>query len=160
MTLGGLIRFSPAATTLVLAAAMVSACDVVPVHPPAPGSADSAPGYDLAAKCQSVRLECSIDLSLPPAGGGASGRVHGRLTPNQPSRVYRFCIATAESLRWQWKGAAMHLVLQDPSGGVEGPGIPDPIRLALPGSYRLSDSADTMADDSFGEFSLTPALDP
>ena len=86
--------------------------------------------------------------------------VQGKLTQSEPSRFYRLCVAEAATLRWQWKGAAVHLVLQDTRGNVEGPGLPNPVRLGLPGCYQLGISANTMADHAFGDFRLTLAISP
>lgn len=122
-----------------------------------PGSSNA--GGDASTPCAAGPSDCPIAVSLAP--GRAQAQVlRGTLTPAMPSRRYQFCIAAAASLRWTWNGAAVHLVLEDPRGQTQGPGLPDPVRLASPGCYRLGVSANTMADDSFGDFSLGLALDP
>jgi hypothetical protein len=84
--------------------------------------------------------------------------LEGSLTPERPSQVYRFCVGQPGSLVWQWRGAAAHLVMQDPMGDVAGPGLPNPVPLPLEGCYCLNVSANTMAEGAFGSFQLTLQL--
>jgi hypothetical protein len=50
------------------------------------------------------------------------------------------------------------MILISPSGDVEGPGIPKDVRLPISGCYVLGVSANTMADDAYGDFLLAITL--
>jgi hypothetical protein len=82
------------------------------------------------------------------------------LTTERPSQLYRFCIGQPGSLAWRWQGPAVHLVLQDPQGNASGPGLSNPVPLPLEGCYRLSVSANTMAEGAFGSYSLSLQFSP
>jgi hypothetical protein len=111
-----------------------------------------------ATSCVPGHEACPIDLALALTPGETLRVVQGKLTRSEPSRFYRLCVAEAATLRWQWKGASVHVVLRDTQGNVQGPGLPNPIRLESPGCYQLGLSANTMAEDAFGDFRLTLAI--
>jgi hypothetical protein len=120
---------------------------------PPPGSARAG---DSTNACRAGDAACPIPVQL----GSQPQWLEGNLTPDEPSRTYRFCIGLPASLAWQWQGAAVHLVLQDPRDGAQGPGLPNPVALPVEGCYRLGVSADTMADVAFGSFRLSLQLAP
>jgi hypothetical protein len=125
-----------------------------------PGAASRAPESNLAGDSNSACRPGDASCPIPVQLGSDPQWLEGSLTPGRPSQSYRFCVAQPASLTWQWRGAAVHLVLQDPSGDAWGPGLPNPVSLPVEGCYRLGVSADTMADEAFGGYRLSLRLSP
>jgi hypothetical protein len=86
--------------------------------------------------------------------------VQGRLSRTRSSVSYRFVASPNVALEWKYHGPAARILLQDPIGSTDGPGIPERVVLRRGGRYIFSISANTMAENIFGPFSLSLKLVP
>ena len=101
---------------------------------------------------------CPTEIDLAATLGGQPLTLAGRLSPDASARRYRFCIAAPRRLEWKYSGHAARLLLAAPDGEVAGPGLSQPEILPRAGCYVLGVSANTMADDAYGDFTLTLSL--
>jgi hypothetical protein len=84
--------------------------------------------------------------------------VAGHLSPRRPSFSYRFSAGPNISLGWTYKGPAVRVLLTDPDGETDGPGLPNRLLLEKKGSYVFSVASNLMADKIYGKFRLSFSL--
>jgi len=80
--------------------------------------------------------------------------VEGRLSPDQSSASFAFQAKAGARLQWVLSGPAVHVVLTNPDGEAEGPGLPRDILLSTAGRYIFSLASNTMAEGIYGPFRL------
>jgi hypothetical protein len=101
---------------------------------------------------------CPVSVQLRP--GARPVVVQGRLSRTRSSVSYRFVASPNVALEWKYHGPAARILLQDPIGNTDGPGIPERVVLRRGGRYIFSISANTMAENIFGPFRLSLKLVP
>ena len=95
---------------------------------------------------------CPVTTALSVGGGERT--FHGDLTQAESHCVYRFHATAGDSLVWSESGAAIRVVITDPSGNADGPGVPSPYPLTKTGEYSFEVGANLMADGGFGPYTL------
>jgi hypothetical protein len=106
-----------------------------------------------APSCLAGAPECPMTITIPEGGGPVT--LHGRLSPERSSYSYQFAAEPGRLLRWTYQGPAVHVLLTDPDGNTDGPGLPSSIHLDKRGAYVFSVSSNKMAENIYGDFSLT-----
>lgn len=81
--------------------------------------------------------------------------VRGHLSPRHSSYSYQFSATPGSSLGWTYAGPAVNVLLSHPDGETEGPGLPGEVPLEKNGVYVFSISSNKMAENIYGEFSLS-----
>ncbi len=99
---------------------------------------------------------CPVTVSLR-ANGPAVTRT-GDLTQANSHCLYRFHADAGDSLVWSESGAAIRVVITDPAGNADGPGVPNTYPLTKSGEYSFEVGANLMADGGFGPYTLTLRL--
>jgi len=105
-----------------------------------------------APRCRRGAPQCPIVLSL--AENAAPLVVCGRLSALTSSYSYQFSTTDGHRLAWIYAGPAANVLLRDPDGEVEGPGLPSDVPLEKNGTYIFSISSNKMAENIFGRFEL------
>src|SRR3954451_12251203 len=85
--------------------------------------------------------------------------VRGRLSKAESRICYVFDGASNSLLSWRYEGPAVRIVLVDPTGNTEGPGLAPRVAITLRGKYSFCLASNTMADDIFGRFKLSLKLE-
>jgi|SRR5215831_3312556 len=111
------------------------------------------PSSDAHSACVVGSDGCPMWLRLRPGSVGIT--VRDRLTPTRSRYSYAFRARAGQKLTWAFSGPAVRTLLQYPTGGSDGPGLPDIIPLPSSGTYVFTISANTMAEDIVGSFKLT-----
>jgi hypothetical protein len=110
-------------------------------------------------RCPPNRPACQVEVVFTDVGlGERLARLEGRLSGEQPNATYLFESAVGERLRMKYSGPAIRLTLTRPGGQVDGPGLPPEMVLTAKGRYTLRVTANTMGDESFGDFVLEMRL--
>jgi len=117
----------------------------------------SGPSSDAHAACAAGSDGCPIWLRLRPGSVGIT--VHERLTPNRSRYSYAFRARAGQKLTWAFSGPMVRTLLRYPTGGSDGPGLPDIVPLPSSGIYVFTISSNTMAEDIVGPFKLTLRID-
>jgi hypothetical protein len=92
--------------------------------------------------------------------GTDSVRIVGVLRPEVACCTYVFKAAAGQRLYWSVSGASTRQTINYPDGGVDGPGLPNPLPLPTTGSYVFSVTPDLMAEGAYGRFVLTIRIPP
>ena len=92
--------------------------------------------------------------------GSDTIRLAGVLKQDVQCCAYRFKAHAGQTLHWRFTGPAFRAVIAYPNGEIDGPGIPNAIRLPTDGAYVLTFSPNLMADGAFGRFRLTLTIPP
>jgi hypothetical protein len=95
---------------------------------------------------------CPVTVSLHV--NGATVTRHGTLTQDNSHCAYRFHADAGDTLVWSESGAAIRVVITDPSGNADGPGVPNSYPLTKTGEYTFEVGANLMADGGFGPYTL------
>lgn len=103
--------------------------------------------------CLEGAPQCPMKITVED--GAAPVIVQGRLSPDRSSYSYQFSADPGRSLRWTYVGPAVNVLLTDPDGETDGPGLPADVLLNKSGAYVFSVSSNKMAEQIYGEFSLT-----
>jgi len=103
--------------------------------------------------CLEGAPQCPIKITFPD--GAAPVVVQGRLSPRRSSYSYQFSGALGGSLSWTYAGPAVNVLLTDPDGTTDGPGLPAEVLVNKDGDYVFSVSSNKMAENVYGEFSLS-----
>jgi hypothetical protein len=105
------------------------------------------------ATCLAGSDGCPIRLHL--LTGSNRIFVRGRLTPDRSRYSYVFRARAGQKLTWTFNGPTVRTLIRYPTGGSDGPGLPDEIPLPSTGIYVFTASSNTMAENIFGPFQLT-----
>jgi hypothetical protein len=81
--------------------------------------------------------------------------VRGGLTADRSRYSYVFRARAGQQLTWTFNGPTVRTLIRYPTGGSDGPGLPDEIPLPSTGIYVFTASSNTMAENIFGPFQLT-----
>lgn len=133
-------RFNAVITAIVLAATIWLGSAVGPSN-----SAGTA--------CVAGSDRCPIRLHFHTGSNRIT--VHGRLTPDRSRYSYLFKARAGQKLTWTFNGPTVRTLIRYPTGGSDGPGLPDTIALPSTGTYVFTVSSNTMAEDIYGPFQLT-----
>jgi hypothetical protein len=113
----------------------------------------SSPSNAARAACAAGSDGCPIWLRLHPGSIGIT--VSERLTPNRSRYSYTFMARAGQKLTWTFDGPTVRTLIRYPTGGSDGPTLPDVIPLPSTGTYVFTVSSNTMAENIFGTFQLT-----
>jgi hypothetical protein len=105
------------------------------------------------ATCVAGSDGCPIRLHLRTGSNRIS--VHGRLTPDRSRYSYLFRARAGQQLTWTFNGPTVRTLIRYPTGGSDGPGLPNEIPLPSTGIYVFTVSSNTMAENIFGPVQLT-----
>jgi hypothetical protein len=103
--------------------------------------------------CPRGAPQCPIAITLKTKA--APFVVRGRLSARHSSYSYQFSATSGHSLGWTYAGPAANVLLSDPDGETEGPGLPAEVPLEKNGVYVFSVSSNKMAENIYGKFSLS-----
>jgi hypothetical protein len=95
---------------------------------------------------------CPQTVSLRVNGPQVTRR--GNLTQANSHCAYRFHADAGDTLVWSESGAAIRVVITDPAGNADGPGVPNSYPLTKTGEYTFEVGANLMADGGFGPYTL------
>jgi hypothetical protein len=87
--------------------------------------------------------------------GGPTIVVRGRLSPKRTTFSYLFAGEPGQTLRWNFNGPAVRVLLTKPSGDTDGPGLPATVAIDQKGLYVFSVSSNKMAENIYGKFRLS-----
>lgn len=104
------------------------------------------------AGCKGSRA-CPIEVHI--ASGANTVVLAGRTRQNVDCCAYSFRARAGQRLYWRLEGAALRTVLKYPNGDVDGPGVPNGVRLPASGRYVFDVHPNLMADGAYGWFRLT-----
>jgi hypothetical protein len=103
--------------------------------------------------CPRGAPQCPIAITLKAKATPLVLR--GRLSPRHSSYSYQFSATPGYSLGWTYVGPAVNVLLSNPDGETDGPGLPGEVPLEKNGVYVFSISSNKMAENIYGEFSLS-----
>jgi len=110
-------------------------------------------------RCPPDNPACVVEVVFTDVGlGERVARLDGRLSAAQPNALFAFNATARETLRLTLSGPAISLVLVEPDGTPEGPGLPPEMVLPAKGKYVLRVEADTKVANAFGNFQLEMRL--
>ncbi|HEX4196281.1 MAG TPA: hypothetical protein VHZ26_02460 [Caulobacteraceae bacterium] len=99
-------------------------------------------------------------ITIKMKRGSDSVRIVGVLRPEVACCTYVFKAKAGQKLYWSVTGASTRQTIGYPGGGVDGPGLPDPLPLPATGAYVLSVTPDLMAEGAYGRFVLKLRVPP
>ncbi len=111
---------------------------------------------DASAACVAGALDCPIVIHM--ARGTDTITLQGRTVQNADCCAYSFRARKGQTFYWNESGATVRVVITDPHGQSDGPGLPNAIPLTLTGTYTFVVSPNLMAEGAFGPFRLTVTI--
>jgi hypothetical protein len=103
--------------------------------------------------CSPGERYCPIEVSM--ARGTDTVTIEGVTSPGTGCCAYALRARAGQTLSWTLEGPTSRVLLTDPQGNVDGPGLPQSIPLPANGIYVFEVRPNLMADDAHGRFRLT-----
>jgi hypothetical protein len=92
--------------------------------------------------------------------GTDSVSITGVLRPGGACCTYAFEARAGQRLYWSLRGPATRQTIGYPDGHVDGPGLPNPLKLPMTGAYSFAVRPNLMADGAYGRFELRMRIPP
>jgi hypothetical protein len=108
---------------------------------------------DVSAACVAGAQDCPIVIHM--ARGTDTITLEGRTVQNADCCAYSFRARKGQTFHWNVDGATVRVIITDPAGQSDGPGLPNAIPLTLTGTYIFAVHPNLMAEGAFGAFRLT-----
>ncbi|HXQ11013.1 MAG TPA: hypothetical protein VN805_08465 [Caulobacteraceae bacterium] len=102
----------------------------------------------------------AMPIEIKMKRGTDRATVRGVLVQNGACCTYVFRARAGQKLYWSEDGAVVRMVLTNPDGEAEGPGLYNPQPLPQSGVYTLAISPDLMAEGAFGPYVLKLRIPP
>lgn len=106
--------------------------------------------------CSPGERYCPIEVRM--ARGTDTVTIEGVTSPGTGCCAYALRARAGQMLSWTLTGPTSRVLLTDPHGNVDGPGLPQAIRLPANGVYVFEVRPNLMADDAHGPFRLTISI--
>ena len=102
----------------------------------------------------------AMPIEIKMKRGTDTATIRGVLVQNGDCCTYVFGARAGQRLNWSERGAVVRMVLTNPGGEAEGPGLYNPQPLPQTGEYTLAISPDLMAEGAFGPYAIKLRIPP
>jgi hypothetical protein len=102
----------------------------------------------------------AMPIEIKMKRGTDTATIRGVLVQNGDCCTYVFKARAGQKLYWRENGAVVRMVITNPDGEGEGPGLFNPQPLPQTGMYTLAISPDLMAEGAFGPYVIKLRIPP